>query len=714
MTTDTISFRLHPRVFTALGSELVTSDNVAVIELAKNSYDAGATRLDIVIRTDLSVPYMEISDNGHGMDRKTIEEVWCVVATPFRLSATSTIVDKTHSRRVSGEKGLGRLAAARLGKVLTMRTKTKDGPCWKVSVTWEDLSQANNLNACWVSIEECTPDSTLSSHGTSITITELKKEWDTDSVNELREQLARLVSPFDKSSDFSVYLTVGKEQKAQAVRIDPPAFLADPPYRLSGEVDALGRVKANYRFSDSEKPREAVIERQLWSPLIVGDTEDQSEERKPLCGPFKFEIRAWDVDAESIASLAGRFEIKKSVIRGDIRRFQGLSLYRDGVLVLPKSDAGRDWLGLDLRRISKVGGRLSTSQIVGYASITAKSNPSINDTSDRERLEDTDAARDFKSLLLSVVRLLEDERAKDREEVARQKEQPFKDLFAALSPEPLTRGIADAVERGAPAADVVPLVEDYAAGVAETVDTIERRLVQYSGLASLGTIAGMLTHEVRNHAVPIGRLCRKIRELIADKNPTALRLERSVELTEHSVAALQRLADTFAPLSNAAFRTRRRNSLLEEVIRNCLSLRDQRLRMRKASVEITPPDGHTLIAIDPGELTTVIFNLLENSLYWISFTPANRDRRIRFKIKSLKDKERVILDVDDSGPGIPPGDEERIFWPGITRKKEGLGMGLTVVSEIVTQHKGRITLITPGYLGGASFRLELPAANAHV
>jgi C4-dicarboxylate-specific signal transduction histidine kinase len=273
--------------------------------------------------------------------------------------------------------------------------------------------------------------------------------------------------------------------------------------------------------------------------------------------------------------------------------------------------------------------------------------------------------------------------------------------------------VTEAVERGAPASEVLPLVEDYAAGVAETVDNIERRLIQYSGLASLGTIAGMLTHEVRNHSVPIGRLCHQLRELIKAKNSTALRLEKSIKLTEASVSALQRLADTFAPLSNAAFRTKRRNSVLEDVIRTCIEIRKQRIRIRKVVVQIVPPDCSTQVAMDPGELSTIVLNLLDNALYWLSFVSPERERRIRFKIGPTSMSTRVSVQLDDNGPGVAQGDEERIFWPGVTRKKEGLGMGLTVVSEIVTQHKGRIGLITPGYLGGASFRFDLPLVKPH-
>jgi nitrogen-specific signal transduction histidine kinase len=52
--------------------------------------------------------------------------------------------------------------------------------------------------------------------------------------------------------------------------------------------------------------------------------------------------------------------------------------------------------------------------------------------------------------------------------------------------------------------------------------------------------------------------------------------------------------------------------------------------------------------------------------------------------------------------------EEKIFWPGITFRSDGFGMGLTVASELVSQYGGRMTLIKPGKLGGATFRFDLP------
>ena len=123
-----VALRFHARALAALGRDLVTDDVVAVMELVKNAYDAGATCVDIRIRwtgkgEDASETegesYIEIEDDGHGMDLATIRDVWCVIGTPFRRDSTVTKV-RGRSRAVTGEKGLGRLSAARLGKRLRL------------------------------------------------------------------------------------------------------------------------------------------------------------------------------------------------------------------------------------------------------------------------------------------------------------------------------------------------------------------------------------------------------------------------------------------------------------------------------------------------------------------------------------------------------------------------------------------------------------------
>ncbi len=169
---------------------------------------------------------------------------------------------------------------------------------------------------------------------------------------------------------------------------------------LIGRVTDDGHLIANYTNNSSSGIRAKRIHQMIWD---VNERDDQLSfpgndySIQPACGSFEFEIRVWDLDPDSIVELSQRYKLDKGKIRGYIKNYHGLSLYRDGILVLPKSEAARDWLGLDLRRVSKVGTRLSTSQMVGYVSLKADANKNIKETSDRERLEENIAFKGLRS-----------------------------------------------------------------------------------------------------------------------------------------------------------------------------------------------------------------------------------------------------------------------------------------------------------------------------
>ena len=177
---ERIPFRIHPRVFAALGADLVTNDIVAIIELVKNSYDAFATTVDIRFGSDVAAgQYLEIFDDGTGMDRRTLEEAWCVVATPYRRHNPVAAKDKK-VRRASGEKGLGRLSAARLGRKLEMLTKALNDRCWLVEVDWSGLSEKDDLDACFARCSAYTGPSPFAQTGTCMRIFDLTSVWDAE------------------------------------------------------------------------------------------------------------------------------------------------------------------------------------------------------------------------------------------------------------------------------------------------------------------------------------------------------------------------------------------------------------------------------------------------------------------------------------------------------------------------------------------------------
>jgi signal transduction histidine kinase len=83
------------------------------------------------------------------------------------------------------------------------------------------------------------------------------------------------------------------------------------------------------------------------------------------------------------------------------------------------------------------------------------------------------------------------------------------------------------------------------------------------------------------------------------------------------------------------------------------------------------------------------------------------------RVRAVDEKNReagVVVEIEDSGPGVAPEMKEQIFNPFVTTKKSGVGLGLAIVSKIVDAHGGSVKLISePGH--GACFRVMFPVAS---
>jgi len=138
---------------------------------------------------------------------------------------------------------------------------------------------------------------------------------------------------------------------------------------------------------------------------------------------------------------------------------------------------------------------------------------------------------------------------------------------------------------------------------------------------------------------------------------------------------------------------------------NIISVFDQ--DFKKKNIQIKTNKINVSLSIFSGEMSSIYYNLFSNAVYWLNtIDKDNRMIEVNFRINS--EKTRLIINFHDSGPGIEKGMEEKIFWPGVTNRTDGFGMGLTVVSELVSQYNGKMTLIKPGKLNGATFKFDLP------
>jgi signal transduction histidine kinase len=136
--------------------------------------------------------------------------------------------------------------------------------------------------------------------------------------------------------------------------------------------------------------------------------------------------------------------------------------------------------------------------------------------------------------------------------------------------------------------------------------------------------------------------------------------------------------------------------------------------------EQAPPEQPLLLDLPPGacwvnadadRLEQVLTNLLDNAR---KYSPAGGAIHLELQ----PDGEGVVLRVRDAGIGLPPGSAETIFTPfgraanALTRQLPGLGLGLYLCREIITQHGGRIWADSPGEDQGTTVSIWLPASTA--
>jgi len=370
MKEEMITWKFHPRVFNSLGTDLVTDDIVAIIELVKNAYDAGANEVKISFLKDTSVKteekkqnerkkqnkentddfILEIFDNGHGMTKDIIRNVWFTVATPYKEENKTVTINKETKRTVSGEKGLGRLSAARLGSVLEMYTKSSRELCYKVTINWDNVALSNRETSTGGILEEAKFPYNNCKTGTVLRIKNLRENWfpnkedyengqEENKIEILEDNLSRFISPFNnvlKSGNFQIF--VKSPIASHPISISTPDFLNHPVYSIRGEILEDGSISYIYNFdNDVDKKRKKAC---INVKEALGIKTNEKETIENFCGPFNFEIRVWDVDSESTEIFTKRFNINKIKLKEQISLHKGISVYRDGVLVYcPKQNS---------------------------------------------------------------------------------------------------------------------------------------------------------------------------------------------------------------------------------------------------------------------------------------------------------------------------------------------------------------------------------------
>ncbi|MBD3867111.1 MAG: HAMP domain-containing protein [Acidobacteria bacterium] len=211
-------------------------------------------------------------------------------------------------------------------------------------------------------------------------------------------------------------------------------------------------------------------------------------------------------------------------------------------------------------------------------------------------------------------------------------------------------------------------------------------------------VARRIAHEIKNPLTPIMLSAQRLKKKFLAGSPDLGKiLPEATDSIEREVAGLKHLVNEFS-----------RFARMPEVVPQPVDVRelvDSVLALYKAVAGVewvleAEPDLGT-VALDPQQMRRALVNLLDNAV-------AAVDGRGRITVRIRRaDPGVLVLEVEDSGPGIPAEDRAKLFEPYFSTKPSGTGLGLAVVHRVVTEHRGTIK-VKDGESGGARFVVEIP------
>jgi len=391
-----------------LGQELITDDEVAIFELVKNSFDAGAQAVKILFDSDRIV----VADNGSGMSYDDLINRWLFVAYSAKRDASEEdFRDRVASRNhYAGSKGIGRFSTDRLGEDIILQTRVSgtQEQVHRLEINWAlfDDNIKAKFDTIPVSYQESSnfdlpqdlKDFSRSlGSGTVIEIRNLRFQWTRDEIKNLKSSLAKLINPFGSDVDeFSIEIIAPQEIIADE---EARNKAASKKQELSTRDIVNGKV-GNFVFSDlQEKTTFIIVE------INAGQLESKLIDR----GELVYHIREPNIYQE-LNDSGFRCEIyylNHSAKLTFARRvglpsvqFGSVFLFRNGFRVYPVGEDGDDWFGFARRKQQGHSRYLGTREVIGRVDVFGTDKDFQESSSRNQGLIDTPAVKQLQKCVM--------------------------------------------------------------------------------------------------------------------------------------------------------------------------------------------------------------------------------------------------------------------------------------------------------------------------
>lgn len=357
-----VNFIANAGVKDIVGRGLIYNDNVAIIELIKNSKDAFSSKVileftDIIKPKDMlegliPEPTIVIKDYGIGMSRESIKNKWLNIAYSEKKGIKN--------QQYAGNKGVGRFSCDRLGKTLELYTKSKDDEYLKLFIDWtkfENKGQNDEISSVPLKIEILEEKQFLDEinevefkQGTVLFIKNLRSEWSEKKLKKLLSEIEKFSPVLDQS--FTVHFKTNIEPKDKYLKS-----------RVNKDInnnilDKLSFKTTYIKSSIDDLGQEINTKLYFQGEIIYEYT---------ASNPYS-SLRSISAEIHYLDSLSKSYFTKSFGVQPN--SYGSIFLFYNSFRISPYGNEKNDWLGLDQRKSQGTSRNFGTREVIGKIEIT--------------------------------------------------------------------------------------------------------------------------------------------------------------------------------------------------------------------------------------------------------------------------------------------------------------------------------------------------------
>lgn len=380
-------FKTNTLLKNLVGKDLINDDNIAIVELVKNAYDANSEGVTVTFtnfsKKSESTKHSQliIADEGCGMSLQEIEDKWLNIAY-----SEKTFAKQENGAYLAGNKGIGRFSCDRLGKQLDLLTRIKNGDLIHLRISWADfeVEGKKNLTIQKIPITVQTITDTKAAtiagvnkfpeHGTFLVISSLREYWGYDNLKKLKTALEKFLNPNQLflRDKFRIILSVPDLAKEDSKK--------EYPDKINVEVEnqIFDKLRFNSTYIESTVSKDT-IEISLFH-----------EKEKVFKLVETNELYSLINNAHAVIYFLNQYKKAYFKRQTGVRsvEFGSIFLFLNGFRVAPYGDRGDDWLGLDIRKAQGQQRYLGNRDIVGRIEVSGNEDE-FKPISSREGLKET-------------------------------------------------------------------------------------------------------------------------------------------------------------------------------------------------------------------------------------------------------------------------------------------------------------------------------------